>query len=330
MPAMSETELKLLLPGVDSARIADLLARHPALRRRPRQVQQLHNVYYDTPDQRLRRQKVALRVRRQTSDEPPLEQWILTLKTAGVSVGGLSQRGEWEAALRNATPRLSALQGTPWSTLDPDGTLWPQLAPAFVTTCTRTLWLLRHRKLPLDIGAAVDAYRDGVQGLARLEGTLRGKLREGAFALEAGRLAAGVPEGLAERSVQWRLLHTGFDMIELSARTGHSTADVAAAYWHAFDELDLLWLWEGVGSLPRSTRWQTQARSALRDDLVAALADLAEDVLAAGGVPAWRSANERLVERTMAMFTDLRRVDAHDLTTLSVAVRQLRNLALLT
>ena len=157
MPAMSETELKLLLPGVDSARIADLLARHPALRRRPRQVQQLHNVYYDTPDQRLRRQKVALRVRRQTSDEPPLEQWILTLKTAGVSVGGLSQRGEWEAALRNATPRLSALQGTPWSTLDPDGTLWPQLAPAFVTNCTRTLWLLRQRggcviEVALDVG----------------------------------------------------------------------------------------------------------------------------------------------------------------------------------
>jgi len=193
-----------------------------------------------------------------------------------------------------------------------------------------TLWLLRHRKLPLDIGAAVETYRDGIQGLVRLEGTLRGKLRDGAFALEASRLAAGVPEGVAQRSVQWRLLHTGFDMIELSARTGRSTGEVAAAYWHAFDELDLLWLWEGVGSLPRSTRWQTQARSALRDDLVAALADLAEDVLAAGGVPAWQSANERLVARTMAMFTDLRRVDAHDLTTLSVAVRQLRNLALLT
>jgi hypothetical protein len=31
----------------------------------------------------------------------------------------------------------------------------------------------------------------------------------------------------------------------------------------------------------------------------------------------------------MAMFNDLRRVDAHDLTTLSVAVRQLRTLALI-
>ncbi|MDO8392231.1 MAG: NAD-glutamate dehydrogenase [Actinomycetota bacterium] len=193
-----------------------------------------------------------------------------------------------------------------------------------------TLWLLRHRKLPLDIDAAVNTYRDGIQGLVRLEGTLRGKLRDAAFALEAGRLAAGVPEGLAQRSVQWRLLHTAFDMVDLATRAGRPTSDVATAYWHVFDELDLLWLWEAVGGLPRSTRWQTQARSALRDDLVAALADLADDVLLAGGVPPWQSANERLVARTMAMFTDLRRVDTHDLTTLSVAVRQLRNLALLT
>ena len=69
------------------------MARHPALRRRPREVQQLHNVYYDTPDQALRRQKVALRVRRQSGGPATRAQWILTLKTAGTSVGGLSQRG---------------------------------------------------------------------------------------------------------------------------------------------------------------------------------------------------------------------------------------------
>ncbi|MGB8861113.1 MAG: NAD-glutamate dehydrogenase domain-containing protein [Ilumatobacteraceae bacterium] len=193
-----------------------------------------------------------------------------------------------------------------------------------------TLWLLRHRKLPLDIAAAVATYRDGMQELVALEGSLRGRIREQAFADEASRLAAGVPEVLAERSVQWPLLHTCFDMMDLSARSGRSLKDVAAAYWHIFDLLDLTWLWDAVGRLPRSTRWQTQARSALRDDLVGALSDLTDDALAAGTVPDWQAANDRMVGRTMAMFTELRRVDAHDLTTLSVAVRQLRNLALLT
>ena len=193
-----------------------------------------------------------------------------------------------------------------------------------------TLWLLRHRKLPLDVGAAVEAYRAGMTALVELDGSLRGRMRDQAFADEASRLAAGVPEALAQRSVQWPLLHTCFDMIELAARTGRSLKDVAAAYWHVFDVLDLTWVWDAVGRLPRSTRWQTQARSALRDDLVGALADLAEDALQAGSVPDWQATNDRMINRTMAMFTELRRVDAHDVTTLSVAVRQLRNLALLT
>ena len=67
----AETELKLLLPGAESQRIAEQLARHPLLRRRPSEVQALHNVYYDTPAQDLRRQKVALRVRRLRSGSPP-------------------------------------------------------------------------------------------------------------------------------------------------------------------------------------------------------------------------------------------------------------------
>ena len=36
-----------------------------------------------------------------------------------------------------------------------------------------------------------------------------------------------------------------------------------------------------------------------------------------------------LIGRGLVLFTEIRRVDAHDLTTLSVALRQLRNLALL-
>jgi glutamate dehydrogenase len=67
----------------------------------------------------------------------------------------------------------------------------------------------------------------------------------------------------------------------------------------------------------------------LRDDLLAALADLAEDAIIAGSVADWMAANERMITRAAALFTEIRRVDSHDLTTLSVALRQLRNLALL-
>ena len=83
--------------------------------------------------------------------------------------------------------------------------------------------------------------------------------------------------------------------------------------------------------LPRNDRWQTQARSALRDDLIGALADLADDALSVGGARDWAGRQRTdVVGRATAMFTEIRRADAYDLTTLSVALRQLRNLALLT
>jgi glutamate dehydrogenase len=193
-----------------------------------------------------------------------------------------------------------------------------------------TLWLMRHRALPLDIGAAVGEFRAGITELSTsLEQHLQGRMRDSVFAREAGRLAGGVPEDLAQRSVQWPLLHTGLDVIDLSARTGAPIAQVAVSYWQLFETLDLVWLWEAIGGLPRSTRWQTQARAALRDDLVSALADLTADATKVGSVADWYAANERLIATSVAIFNDLRRVDIQDVTTLTVAVRQLRTLALL-
>ena len=192
------------------------------------------------------------------------------------------------------------------------------------------MWLLRSRKAPIDIARVVAEFKAGIATLAvSLEGQLLGRMRDQAFALEAGRLAGGVPEGVAQRSVLWPLLHTGFDVVALAASSGQALPAVATNYWQLFEELDLWWLWEAIGHLPRSNRWQTQARAALRDDLLSALADLTGHVLAVGSVGNWRAANDRLIGRAIVLFTEIRRVEAHDLTTLSVALRQLRNLALL-
>jgi glutamate dehydrogenase len=97
-----------------------------------------------------------------------------------------------------------------------------------------------------------------------------------------------------------------------------------------FDRLELMWLWDGIGALPRSDRWQTQARGSLRDDLLSALAELTENVLDSPErtVDRWWAANQRSVQRAMAQLTEIRRADAFDITNLSVALRQLRNLAL--
>ena len=101
-----------------------------------------------------------------------------------------------------------------------------------------------------------------------------------------------------------------------------------------FEQLGVDWLWDAVSALPRQTRWQNQARSALRDDLQLALRSLTDEVLRAGDrydapnvlMITWAEADRRAIERTARVLSDVRTAGVIDVTTLTVAVRQLRNL----
>ena len=139
------------------------------------------------------------------------------------------------------------------------------------------------------ISSETAAYlKPGIGELATSLGRmLRGRMADVMMSGEASRLAAGVPEQLAERAGAWPLLHTAFDLVDLSQTTGRPIGELAAMQWELFDALDLMWLWEGIGSLPRSDRWQTQARSAVRDDLLSTLAELTAACVSA--VARWRS-----------------------------------------
>src|SRR5690606_27800866 len=70
----------------------------------------LENAYFDTPDFRLHAAKVALRIRKQLS-EVNQQQFIQTLKAAGVSRNGLSERGGWEWRPKVSDLDLTALAG---------------------------------------------------------------------------------------------------------------------------------------------------------------------------------------------------------------------------
>jgi inorganic triphosphatase YgiF len=157
-PRSQEVELKLALPTSDPPGLAKRLAHVPVLARRKATQQLLHNVYYDTPEQILRQQRVALRLRRIGTDAKP--SWLQTLKSGSLSNSALSQRGEWEMPVPDASLSLKVLKDTPWSGIDPDGAVFATLAPVFVTTFERTTWLVRRRdrsvvEVALDIGQIV-------------------------------------------------------------------------------------------------------------------------------------------------------------------------------
>ena len=194
-----------------------------------------------------------------------------------------------------------------------------------------TSWMLRRRPAPLDTARAIDEFSTGFATLAgSFHDIVGGRVERDIDALVEQRIGVGVPEDLAERSARWPWLHTSLDVIEVARTERCDLLETGVAYWAVFDAFDIGWLWDGIGALPRSDRWQTQARAALRDDLMTVLADLTANVIrTANGSPLdWIGANEAAVMRVVDMETEIRRAEAFDLTTLSVALRQLRNLTI--
>jgi glutamate dehydrogenase len=198
-------------------------------------------------------------------------------------------------------------------------------------------WLLRHRRPPLDIFATVAAFADDVALLtAQLPSMLKGPFAASVSEQSMRWHAEGVPAELAVRASTWPLLHTSFDVVEVARGRGRSVPDAGHAYWAVVDRLELAWLWERIGSLPRLDRWQSNARGAMRDDLLAGLRNLTDEVLRAGDVfsspdellDRWVVTNRRAVDRASSVFADIRAAGTYDVTTLSVALRQLRNLVL--
>jgi len=159
----AELEIKLALPTADPASLTRQLARLPALARRKPVCKQVDNIYYDTPAQALRAQRMALRLRQVGGDEAP--QWLQTFKTSDGGDSALSLRGEWEVPVPGPALVQTALQAAPpWQRLDPDGAVFAALQPCFVTAFERTAWTVRRRdgsviEVALDLGQITSGQR---------------------------------------------------------------------------------------------------------------------------------------------------------------------------
>jgi inorganic triphosphatase YgiF len=229
IPHPQEIELKLALPTSDVARLAKQLARIPVLARRTASQQHLHNVYYDTAEQLLHQQRIALRIRRVGSEAQP--QWLQTLKTGGSSHSALSQRGEWETAVPGNALALDALKATPWSALDPVGAIFQSLAPCFTTRFERTSWSVRRRdgsliEVALDIGHIAAGGKSAP--LCELELELRAGQPAALFDLaqQIARSIAVLPLSLSKAERGYALAQERLDM-PLGAQPPKLTDDLS-------------------------------------------------------------------------------------------------------
>jgi glutamate dehydrogenase len=189
-------------------------------------------------------------------------------------------------------------------------------------------WLVRHRRPPLDVGRAVDDFADSAVELA---GLLSEALpdHEQAFLKETADdwIEAGAPPELARRVAALPWLEPALDLVEVSQPAGHVLPESAGVFFALGEALELDWLRSYIEALPRDDRWQTLARAALRDDLQRERATLTAEVLAAGSLDDWLQAHQDRVEHYLLVLEDIRQTGVYDLSTLSVAMREVRALA---
>ncbi|MEJ2867017.1 NAD-glutamate dehydrogenase [Actinomycetospora sp. OC33-EN08] len=203
-------------------------------------------------------------------------------------------------------------------------------------------WLLTHRPQPLAMGAEIQRFAPAVANLGpRVASMLRGGEADGLAERVQAMVSVGAPAELAERVVG--ALY-GFGLLDVTEVTEIAEADhdddpddlvsVAELYYALSDHLGIDRLLTVVASLSRQDRWDALARLSLRDELYSSLRAVTLDVLADTDVSEsadekiahWEQANTSRLVRARTSLAEIARSGRTDLTTVSVAARQIRSM----
>ncbi len=140
----TEVELKYLVLEKDvSAQIFELINTHSLTFNH--QHKKLSNCYFDTPALALRQLDIGLRIR---ICGDAIEQ---TIKTAGVVIGGLHQRPEYNVTLAHPFPELALFPENIWPEIDSVAKYQSQLVPLFNTDFTRELWQINYQNSVIEL-----------------------------------------------------------------------------------------------------------------------------------------------------------------------------------
>ncbi|WP_405798853.1 NAD-glutamate dehydrogenase [Streptomyces sp. NBC_01506] len=198
-----------------------------------------------------------------------------------------------------------------------------------------TRWLLGNRPQPVEIAGTVEFFAEGVERVwQQLPRLLRGADLEWYQNIVDELTGVGVPDVLALRVAGFSAAFPTLDIVRIADRMGKDPLDVAEVYYDLGDRLRITQLMDRIIELPRADRWQSMARASIREDLYAAHAALASDVLSVGDgtstpeerFKAWEQKNAAILGRSRTTLEEIQSSDSFDLANLSVAMRTMRTL----
>jgi glutamate dehydrogenase len=192
-----------------------------------------------------------------------------------------------------------------------------------------TNWFLRSRRLAEPMEQVLKRFVPAVE-------TLRATLvqHNELSARAAARVEAGVPIDIARDVSHAEELFAALDIAEIADATQHPLEVVCEVHAKLGQSLGLERLRQQIDALAADSYWQTQAKAALGDDLSGLQRSIALDVLVQGGAQTatelldnWAARNHDALERAQKLLGELSEAKGVDLAMLSVALRELRNLA---
>ncbi|MCW2854874.1 MAG: putative NAD-glutamate dehydrogenase [Marmoricola sp.] len=197
-------------------------------------------------------------------------------------------------------------------------------------------WLLNNRRQPFDSEAVVGEFEVVVEQVtAALPQLMQGAELAAFTARRDALVKAGVPDELATRVAVCPPAYMVLGIVQAAARAQADPLEVARVHFAVGETLGLPVLVSRILALPRTDRWQTMARAALRDDLHAVHAQITGQVLDQSGpgvaadtmVTAWAEADRVAVDRAAETLAEICSDEEADLARLSVALRVVRSLS---
>jgi glutamate dehydrogenase len=191
-----------------------------------------------------------------------------------------------------------------------------------------TGWFLRP-------GRGEESTESGARRLAPAVAALRARLeaRTAGAPKVAAWTQAGVPMPLAQQVAAADGLFSALEIAGMAEAASCPLETSSEVYFGIAERLGLETLRHQIDMLPAGSHWQSLAKAALSGDLAELEHSIASDAVgnqpgtAAEKLSSWESRNASALERARRLLAELGTVAVPDLAMLSVALRELRNLA---
>lgn len=199
-----------------------------------------------------------------------------------------------------------------------------------------TRWFIRNRRENLDIIKTIESFKVLAEELTkRLPRLLLGKDIASLEERRDSLIAASVPAEIALKVASAGPIYHALNIIEAASQYEADVYLVAKIYFTLVDRLELLWFRDRINACAINNRWSILARASYKGDLdwvqrALTIAVLKADTQSKGAsarLNTWFKQYQSMIERWQRLLIDMRSSEVDDFAILSVAVRELMDLA---